>query len=42
MAKLKAAGLTPKIGTPEEFAALVKDEVNKWAPIVKKYNISSD
>jgi len=40
--KLAAAGMTPRTSTPEAFEKLVRDEVEKWRPIVVKYDIKSD
>jgi tripartite-type tricarboxylate transporter receptor subunit TctC len=40
--KLAAAGITPRTSTPEAFEQLVKDEIEKWRPIVVKYDIKSD
>lgn len=34
--RLKAAGLEPIGGTPEQFAKLIHDESVKWAPIIKR------
>ena len=34
--RLKAAGLEPVGGTPEQFARLIHDESLKWAPIIKR------
>jgi len=34
--RLKAAGLEPVGGTPEQFAKLIHDESIKWAPIIKR------
>ncbi len=34
--RLKAAGLEPVGGTPEQFAKLIQDESTKWAPIIKR------
>ncbi len=34
--RLKAAGLEPVGGTPEEFGKLIHDESTKWAPIIKR------
>ncbi len=34
--RLKAAGLDPVGGTPEQFAKLIQDESAKWAPIIKR------
>jgi tripartite-type tricarboxylate transporter receptor subunit TctC len=38
--RLAAAGMTASPSTPEEFEKLVKDEVEKWRPVVTKYKIS--
>ncbi len=40
--KLAGAGITPSSSTPEAFEKLVKAEVEKWRPIVTKYNITSE
>ena len=40
--KLAAAGITPRTGTPEAFEQLVKKEIEKWRPIVVKYDIKYD
>lgn len=37
-----AAGLEPKSSTPAEFAALIKSEVEKFAPIVKKLGVKAE
>ncbi len=34
--RLKAAGLEPVGGSPEQFAKLIQDESNKWGPIIKR------
>jgi tripartite-type tricarboxylate transporter receptor subunit TctC len=34
--RLKAAGLDPVGGTPEQFTKLIQDESNKWGPIIKR------
>jgi tripartite-type tricarboxylate transporter receptor subunit TctC len=34
--RLKAAGLDPAGGTPEQFTQLIQDESSKWAPIIKR------
>jgi tripartite-type tricarboxylate transporter receptor subunit TctC len=34
--RLKAAGLDPIGGTPEQFAKLIAEESNKWAPIIQR------
>lgn len=36
------AGNVPTGGTPEEFAALIKREVIKWAAVIKDANIKAD
>ncbi len=41
-AKLLAANINPKTGTPEDLDKLIKDEVEKWRPVVTKYNITSE
>ena len=40
--KLKGAGITASTSTPEAFESLVKAEVEKWRPIIVKYNITSE
>jgi tripartite-type tricarboxylate transporter receptor subunit TctC len=40
--KLAGAGITPRTSTPEAFEQLVKNEVEKWRPIVVKYDIKSE
>ena len=40
--KLNAAGFDLVGGTPEEFAAIIKGESDKWAPIIKAANIKID
>jgi len=35
-AQLIALGIEPTFGTPEEFTALIRAELPKWAAIVKK------
>lgn len=41
-AKLLAANINAKTSTPEELEKMIKDEVEKWRPVVVKYNISSE
>jgi len=41
-AQLTALGIEPAYGTPEEFAALIKAELPKWAEIVKKSGATAD
>jgi tripartite-type tricarboxylate transporter receptor subunit TctC len=40
--KLAGAGITPRTNTPEEFEQLVKAEIEKWRPIIVKYDIKSE
>lgn len=40
--KLAGVGITPSHSTPEQLEKLVKAEVEKWRPIVQKYNITSE
>jgi tripartite-type tricarboxylate transporter receptor subunit TctC len=40
--KLNAAGFELVGGTPEQFAAIIKGESEKWAPIIKSANIKID
>jgi len=40
--KLAGAGITPSSSTPEELEKLVHAEVEKWRPVVQKYNITSE
>jgi tripartite-type tricarboxylate transporter receptor subunit TctC len=41
-AKLQAAGVEIQGGTPEQFAAVIKSEVDKWEPIVKAAGIKAE
>jgi tripartite-type tricarboxylate transporter receptor subunit TctC len=41
-AKMLAANINPKTGTPEDLDKLIKNEIEKWRPVVKKYNITSE
>ncbi|APV50178.1 ABC transporter substrate-binding protein [Betaproteobacteria bacterium GR16-43] len=41
-AKLQGAGVEIQGGTPEQFAAVIKSEVDKWEPIVKAAGIKAD
>ena len=41
-AKLEGAGVQIQGGTPEQFAAVIKGEVDKWEPIVKNAGIKAD
>jgi tripartite-type tricarboxylate transporter receptor subunit TctC len=40
--KLAGVGITPSHSTPERMAEIVRAEVEKWRPIVTKYNITSE
>jgi tripartite-type tricarboxylate transporter receptor subunit TctC len=40
--KFAVAGTIPASGTPEEFSALIKREVAKWADVIKGANIKAD
>ncbi len=41
-ARISAAGLDPAGGTPEAFAAMIRDEAARWAPLLKKLAIRLD
>ncbi len=40
--RLRALGATPGGGTPEHFAAFLRDEVSKWAKVVKTAGVRLD
>lgn len=40
--KLKGAGIYAKTNKPEEFGKMIKDEMDKWRPIITKYNIRAE
>ena len=40
--KFVATGFEPKASTPEEFGVLVRDEIAKWAPVVKYSGATPD
>jgi tripartite-type tricarboxylate transporter receptor subunit TctC len=40
--KLAGGGITPSHSTPEELGARGAAEVEKWRPVVVKYNITSE
>jgi tripartite-type tricarboxylate transporter receptor subunit TctC len=40
--KMVAQGMDPVGSPPEEFEALVKSEITKWAPIVKASGAKAD
>lgn len=41
-AQLLALGIEPSFGTPEDFSALIRAEIPKWAEIVKKSGATAD
>ena len=41
-ARLDKMALVPQFGTPEEFAARLKSERERWAGIIKRLNIKLD
>lgn len=41
-AKLEAAGIEIQGGTPQEYAALIKSDLAKWAKVVKAANIQAE
>ncbi|EJL77736.1 hypothetical protein PMI15_04542 [Polaromonas sp. CF318] len=41
-ARLEAAGIEIQGGTPQEYAALIKSDLAKWAKVVKAANIQAD
>lgn len=42
IAKLASYGMTAAPSTPEAFEKLVRDEIEKWRPIVTKYKVSAE
>ncbi|MES2536747.1 MAG: tripartite tricarboxylate transporter substrate binding protein [Pseudomonadota bacterium] len=40
--QFRAQGIEPTGGTPEDFAALIRAENDKWAPIIKRIGLSLD
>ena len=40
--RLAAMGATPKVGTPAEFNAFLKSEVERYAKVVKAANVVVD
>ena len=40
--RLAAAALTPVGGSPEEFAAYIRDEIAKWDKVAREYKITVD
>jgi len=40
--KLAAMGMTAAPSSPEEFEQIVKAELDKWRPIIKKYNVTAE
>jgi tripartite-type tricarboxylate transporter receptor subunit TctC len=41
-ARFAASGLDPLPGSPEQFAALIRNEVTKWAKVVKAAGIKPE
>jgi tripartite-type tricarboxylate transporter receptor subunit TctC len=42
VAKLAGMGMTATPSTPEEFEQIVRGEVEKWRPVVAKYNVTAE
>jgi tripartite-type tricarboxylate transporter receptor subunit TctC len=40
--KMHAQGFDLIGGTPEDFGALIKSDVDKWAPVIKKVGLKVD
>ena len=40
--RLQAQGAEPMRGAPEAFAAFMREEMAKWAPVVKTANIKAE
>jgi tripartite-type tricarboxylate transporter receptor subunit TctC len=40
--RLHAQGAEPMRGTPEAFAAFMREEMAKWAPVVKAANVKAE
>ena len=40
--RLHAQGAEPMPGTPEAFAAFMRTETAKWAPVVKQANVKAE
>jgi tripartite-type tricarboxylate transporter receptor subunit TctC len=40
VANLSKQGLQPTYRTPEEFAAFIKGDMDRWAAVVKSANIT--
>jgi tripartite-type tricarboxylate transporter receptor subunit TctC len=40
--RLMEMGSPPVAGTPDQFGALIKSEIPKWAKVVKQANVSLD
>ena len=40
--QLAAVGIEPLLGSPDEFAALLRTELVKWAQIVKRSGATAD
>ena len=42
VAKLRAQYMEPEPGTPEQFAAYMRAERNKWGPVIKRAGIKAE
>jgi len=40
--RLMEMGSPPVAGTPDQFGALIRSEIPKWAKVVKQANVSLD
>ena len=40
--RLRGIGATPGSGTPEQFTAMVRNEVAKWSKVVKRAGVRVD
>jgi len=40
--KLAAQGAEPMPGTPQAFASFMREEMAKWAPVVKQAGVKLD
>jgi tripartite-type tricarboxylate transporter receptor subunit TctC len=41
-ARFAASGLDPLPGSPEEFAALIRKEIAKWAKVIRTAGIKAE
>ena len=40
--RLFASGVEVRTGSPDEFLSLIKSEIDKWGPIIKKAGVYAD